>query len=74
MVMTLKNRSFGKPNQSNASNYCPRYFNQNCPCFAAGSSMTYNKVNRHLSERLGVTCPNTGYPSLDFKQLLGLIA
>ena len=74
MVMIRKNRSFGKPNQSNAPSYCPACREQNCPCFASGSSMTYNKVNRHLSEKFGVPCPNTGYPLSNFKQLLEIIA
>ena len=73
MVMIRKNPSFGKPHWSSNPNCCPACGKQNCPCFAAGSSMTYNKVNRQLSENFGVPCPNTGSPRSDFEQLLGLI-
>lgn len=73
MVMIRKTRSFGKPYRGNNPNYCSACGKQNCPCFKVGSSVTYKKVNRNLSEKLGVPCPNTGSPSLDFEQLLGLI-
>ena len=73
MAMIRKNRSFGKPHGSNNPELCPECGQKNCRCFAAGSCATYKKVNRNLSEKFGVTCPNTGRPSVDFEQLLDLI-
>ena len=73
MVMIRKPGSFGKPYRNNTPDRCPACGQKNCPCFKAGSSMTYKKVNRNLSEKFGVTDPNTGYLKKDFKQLLDRI-
>ena len=73
MAMINKTRSFGKSRWSNNPEFCPACGQKNCRCFAAGSSMTYKKVNRNLSEVFGVACPNTGHPSADFEQLLDRI-
>ena len=73
MAMVRKNRSFGKPFGGKNPGGCPECGRITCPCFKAGSCATYKKVNRNLSEKFGVTCPNTGRPSVDFEQLLDLI-
>ena len=41
-----------------------------CECSVRASSRTYRKVNRMLCTKFGVSCPETGYPSEDFAQLL----
>ena len=73
MAMITNPRPFGKPYGSKNQSGCPECGRKNCPCFAAGSCATYKKVNRNLSEKFGVTCPNTGYPSADFERLIDLI-
>ena len=41
-----------------------------CECSVKASSRTYKKVNRAISEKFGMPCPDSGFPSWDFQELL----
>ncbi len=45
----------------------------NCECSTKASSRTYKKVNHILSQKIGIPCPNTGYPSQDFDEIVSLL-
>ena len=56
--------------KNNSNQQCYDCRKVNCPCSIGASGRTYKKVNRALSNKLRVPCPNTGYPSQDFVLLL----
>ena len=62
MSTIIKNHGSDNPYYRSGSEICPGCRRRNCPCFAAGSSVTYWKVTRELKGVFGWSHRNPTLP------------